>query len=162
MAPQNIPHAISVLTLGNKVILYCIRRPWSCPEGSSIMNLAEPTTFALHRNAGDKWASHASNSHTAPCRLLRGDPSPVETPARANGTNRPPPVSSTPPTVDRRRQCTCCTTNGVRTGWCPRFRASPALFCIPEATYGNCCPHVSEYISGNDCVLLDQNHSQHR
>ena len=23
MAPQNIPHAISVLTLGNKVILYC-------------------------------------------------------------------------------------------------------------------------------------------
>ena len=24
MAPQNIPRAISVLTLGNKVILYCI------------------------------------------------------------------------------------------------------------------------------------------
>ena len=33
LAPQNIPRAISVLTVGNKVILYIVVRPLSpCPQ----------------------------------------------------------------------------------------------------------------------------------
>ena len=50
LAPQNIPRAISVLTLGNKVILYCMmhhQTRFGCKMISSYDDTVEPVIWAI-------------------------------------------------------------------------------------------------------------------
>ena len=52
MAPQNIPHAISVLTLGNKVILYIVNIICMLKVSSSINCSLDTTTLDHYRLGG--------------------------------------------------------------------------------------------------------------